>query len=76
MYLNQAADQLDSQIQAAAGRYRDAFGDVKSAFSGHQICDSNSWLHSVDWFSLGQSYHPTAAGQAGGYYPVFGAQAG
>jgi len=74
--LNQAADQLDSQIQAAAGRYGDTFGEVKSAFTGHQICDSSSWLHSVDWFDLGESYHPTAAGQAGGYYPVFSAKAG
>jgi len=69
--LNQAADQLDSQIQAAAGRYGDVFADVRSQFAGHQICDSNSWLHSVDWFDLGVSYHPTASGQPGGYEPVF-----
>lgn len=73
--LNQAADQLDTQIQAAAGRYGDTFGDVRSAFTGHQICDSSSWLNSVDWFDLGVSYHPTAAGQSGGYYPVFSAKA-
>ena len=52
------------------------FGDVRSGFSGHQICDSSSWLHSVDWFDLSESYHPTAAGQADGYYPVFSAAAG
>jgi lysophospholipase L1-like esterase len=69
--LNQAADDLDGQIQAAAGRYGDTFGDVRSIFDGHQICDSDSWLHSVDWFDLGESYHPTAEGQADGYYPVF-----
>jgi lysophospholipase L1-like esterase len=74
--LNQAADQLDRQIQAAAARYGDVYGDVRPAFSGHQICDSSSWLHSVDWFDLGESYHPTAAGQSGGYYPVFSAHAG
>jgi lysophospholipase L1-like esterase len=74
--LNQAADQLDSQIQAAAARYGDTFGEVRTSFTGHQICDSSSWLHSVDWFDLGESYHPTAAGQAGGYYPVFSAKAG
>jgi lysophospholipase L1-like esterase len=74
--LNQAADLLDSQIQAAAGRNGDVYGDVRSGFSGHQICDSGSWLHSVDWFDLTESYHPTAAGQAGGYYPVFSAAAG
>ena len=27
------------------------------------------WLHSVT-FPIGDSYHPTAAGQSGGYYPV------
>lgn len=74
--LNQAANELDGQIQAAAGRYGDTFADVRSQFSGHQICDSGSWLHSVDWFDLGESYHPTAAGQADGYYPVFSGNAG
>lgn len=74
--LNQAANDLDGQIQAAAGRYSDAFADVRSQFSGHQICDSDSWLHSVDWLDLGESYHPTAAGQADGYYPVFSDAAG
>ncbi len=74
--LNQAADELDSQIQAAAGRYSDVFADVKAAFAGHEICDSASWLHSVDFFDIGDSYHPTAAGQSGGYYPVFSQAAG
>ncbi len=69
--LNQAADQLDDQIQAAAERYGDVFADVRSAFAGHEICDSDSWLNSVDWFDLGVSYHPTAAGQEDGYLPVF-----
>jgi lysophospholipase L1-like esterase len=73
--LNQAADQLDSQIQAAAGRYGDVFGDVRSHFAGHEICDSSSWLHSVNFFDISESYHPTAAGQSGGYYPVFSANA-
>ncbi len=74
--LNQAADQLDGQIQAAAARYHDVFADVRAQFAGHQICDSGSWLHSVDWLDLGVSYHPTAAGQSGGYYPVFSQYAG
>jgi hypothetical protein len=30
----------------------------------------------VDWLDLTESYHPTAAGQAGGYLPVFNAAAG
>ena len=69
--LNQAADDLDSQIQAAAHRYHDVFADVRTAFAGHEICDSDSWLNSVDWLDLDESYHPTAAGQSGAYYPVF-----
>lgn len=74
--LNQAAVELDSAIQAAAGRYSDVFADVQSAFADHQICDSNSWLHSVNFLDLDESYHPTAAGQADGYLPVFSAAAG
>jgi lysophospholipase L1-like esterase len=74
--LNQAADQLDSAIQAAAGRHGDVFVDVRSAFAGHEICDSNRWLHSVNILDLTESYHPTAAGQADAYYPAFSAAAG
>jgi lysophospholipase L1-like esterase len=69
--LNQAADILDGVIQSAAARHGDAFADVRSAFSGHELCDSDEWLHSVDWFDLTDSYHPTASGQSGAYYPVF-----
>lgn len=74
--LNQGADQLDAQIQAAAARHGDVFADVRSAFSGHEICDSSSWLNSVNILSISSSYHPTAAGQADAYYPVFSAHAG
>jgi lysophospholipase L1-like esterase len=73
--LNQAADELDAQLQAAARRHRDVFADVRSAFRDHEICDTPRWLHSVDWLDPIASYHPTAAGQAGAYYPVFAARA-
>jgi lysophospholipase L1-like esterase len=73
--LNQAANQLDGQIQAAARRHGDVFADVRAAFAGHEICDSRRWLNSVDWLDIGVSYHPTATGQAGGYLPVFSAVA-
>ena len=74
--LNQAADLLDGQIQKAATRHDDVFADVRSAFAGNEICDSSSWLHAVNIFDLSESYHPTAAGQAGGYLPAFSAAAG
>jgi lysophospholipase L1-like esterase len=74
--LDGGADVLDSVIQAAtAGHAGFVYAEVRSAFSGHEICDSSSWLHSVDWLNLGDSYHPTASGQSGGYYPVFSAAA-
>src|ERR1022692_488330 len=74
--LNQAADLLDGQIQAAAARHQDVFADVRPAFAAHEICDAGSWLHSVDVFDIGESYHPTAAGQSTGYDQAFSARAG
>jgi lysophospholipase L1-like esterase len=69
--LNQGADDLDNALQAAALANHDTFADVRGRFSGHEICDSGSWLHSVDIFAISSSYHPTAAGQELGYLPVF-----
>jgi len=66
---------LDSITQTAAQSAGFTYADVRPAFSGHEICDSSSWLHSVDWWDITQSYHPTATGQASGYLPVFAAKA-
>jgi lysophospholipase L1-like esterase len=75
--INEGADVLDGVIQQAAARHGFAFADVRAAFAnGHEICDSGSWLHSVDWSNIEQSYHPTAAGQSGGYLPAFAGFAG
>ena len=73
--LDQGADDLDGALSAAAARNSDVFADVRAQFSGHEICDPASWLNSVT-FPVGNSYHPTAAGQELGYLPVFGAAAG
>jgi lysophospholipase L1-like esterase len=73
--LNGGANHLDSALQAAARANHDTFADVRGRFSGHEICDSGSWLHSVDLFDISSSYHPTAAGQDLGYLPVFAAAA-
>lgn len=76
--INEGADVLDGVIQQAAARHGFVFADVRSRFAaGHEICDGDSsWLHNVDWNNLTQSYHPTDAGQAGGYLPPFSAAAG
>ena len=73
--LNGGADDLDAVIQQAAQDNGDTFADVRSQFTGHEICDSSSWLQSVDIFAISSSYHPTAAGQDLGYLPVFASEA-
>ncbi|MFC9280418.1 SGNH/GDSL hydrolase family protein [Streptomyces collinus] len=68
--INSAADYLDSAIQKRALDHNFVFGDVRTPFTGHEICSGDSWLHSLNWLDIGESYHPTATGQTGGYLPV------
>ena len=74
--LNGGADDLDSALAAAAQANGDTFADVRGQFAPHEICDSSSWLNSVDIFAISSSYHPNKAGQEQGYRPVFTAAAG
>ena len=73
--INGGADLLDTLLSQAAARHGDVFADVRSAFSGHELCDDAGWLNSVDWTDIGNSYHPTATGYQDGYLPVFSAKA-
>ncbi|WP_405874533.1 MULTISPECIES: SGNH/GDSL hydrolase family protein [unclassified Streptomyces] len=68
--INDAADYLDTATAKAAADHGFTFGDVRTTFTGHEICSGSSWLHSVNWLNIGESYHPTAAGQSGGYLPA------
>jgi lysophospholipase L1-like esterase len=66
--INSGADALASVISSRAAAAGATFVDVRSAFVGHNICSSASdYLHSLTW-PVDESYHPTAAGQRGGYY--------
>lgn len=67
--LNEAANELNEVTSKRAADHGFTFGDVRPTFTGHEICSSDRWLHSVT-FPLGDSYHPTASGQSGGYLPV------
>ena len=58
------ADLLDSTIKTEVGKYGFTFDDVRSAFSAHEICSSSSWINSVDWTNITESYHPTTNGYA------------
>jgi lysophospholipase L1-like esterase len=73
--LDQGAGDLDSALATAAAANNDTFVDVRGQFAGHEICDSGSWLNSVDIFAISSSYHPTASGQELGYLPAFAAAA-
>jgi len=67
--INAAADDLADVIANRAAAHGFVFGDVRSTFSGHELCSGDPWLHSVE-LNVSESYHPTAEGQSGGYYPV------
>ncbi|WP_327065977.1 SGNH/GDSL hydrolase family protein [Kitasatospora sp. NBC_01250] len=68
--INGAADALDGVIAKAAANAGFTFADVRSAFTGHEICSDDEWLHSTT-LPIDESYHPTADGQSQGYLPVF-----
>jgi lysophospholipase L1-like esterase len=72
--LDTGINDLDGVVQTAAAKYGDTFADVRSRFSGHELCDNAGWLNSITW-PIGNSYHPTGTGQKSGYLPVFSAAA-
>jgi len=74
--INNAADTLDGTIQSRVQAHGFVFGDVRSAFASHEICSGDSWLHSLNVLDVTESYHPTAAGQSGGYLPALTNAAG
>ncbi|MBM7442137.1 SGNH/GDSL hydrolase family protein [Streptomyces sp. HB132] len=73
--INGAADYLNAATAKRAADHGFTWGDVSSTFTGHEICSGSAWLHSVNWLNIGESYHPTAAGQSGGYLPVLSSKA-
>ncbi|MFF2526905.1 SGNH/GDSL hydrolase family protein [Streptomyces liangshanensis] len=73
--INSASDYLNTATAKRAADHGFAFAGVASAFQGHEICSGSSWLHSVNLLNISESYHPTAAGQSGGYLPVFASAA-
>ena len=72
--IDAVADDMDSVIAKRAADHGFAFVDVRGRFTGHELCSGAAWLHSVT-LPVDESYHPTAAGQSGGYLPAFAAAA-
>ena len=73
--LDNGINDIDGVLKTSAANNHVTFADVRGQFSGHELCDDGDWLHSVDFFNITESYHPTAAGQQDGYLPVFRAAA-
>jgi lysophospholipase L1-like esterase len=75
--INEAINLADNVTRTVAGRHGFTFADVRPIFVGHQLCSGGTkWLHAVNFLDIGVSYHPTTAGQSGGYLPVFRSAAG
>ncbi|MET9417897.1 SGNH/GDSL hydrolase family protein [Streptomyces klenkii] len=72
--VNAAADLINSVIAKRAADHGFSYGDAAAGFTGHELCSGSPWLNSVT-FPVDSSYHPNAAGQAGGYLPVFSSAA-
>ncbi|MFJ6726685.1 SGNH/GDSL hydrolase family protein [Streptomyces sp. NPDC091281] len=68
--INNASDHLNTALSRRATAHGFVFGDVRTTFTGHELCSGSPWLHSLNLLDIGSSYHPTAAGQSGGYLPV------
>ncbi|MFE0022309.1 SGNH/GDSL hydrolase family protein [Amycolatopsis sp. NPDC059021] len=73
--INSGSDALASTISQRASAAGATFIDMRSPFSGHEICSSDWWLHSLTW-PVTESYHPTATGQSSGYYAALKAKIG
>lgn len=59
--LNGAADTLDGVTRAAAARAGFGYVDVRDEFEGHQVCDSDEWIHNLST-RIPNSFHPKPAG--------------
>ncbi|MEV6670020.1 SGNH/GDSL hydrolase family protein [Streptomyces sp. NPDC051162] len=68
--IDEAADALDAVMSKRAAGHGFVFADVRQRFTGHGICSEAPWIRSAT-FPVSESYHPTAAGHAQGYLPVF-----
>ena len=76
--IDEGINLIDGIIKTAATAHSDfGFADVRNIFVGHQLCSGGTkWLHALNITDITESYHPTAAGQSGGYLPVFTTAAG
>lgn len=64
--INSGADALATVTSARARAAGFTFVDIRTIWTGHEICSGSVWLNSLTW-PVGESYHPNRDGQAKGY---------
>ncbi|MFJ1747839.1 SGNH/GDSL hydrolase family protein [Streptomyces sp. NPDC088116] len=75
--MNSAADTLADVTSARAAEAGFTFLDPRSSFDAHSICSSGpTWVTSLEWDKINESYHPNAAGHRDGYLPALNALTG
>ncbi|MCT4357821.1 SGNH/GDSL hydrolase family protein [Streptomyces sp. Je 1-79] len=68
--INRGGDALNGMLAKQAADAGFSYSSVVDEFTGHEICSSAAWLHSLT-VPVSNSYHPTATGHSGGYLPAF-----
>jgi lysophospholipase L1-like esterase len=66
---NDLVDAFDTVTAARAAAHGFVYKGAVSQFSGHALCSPSPWLNGLSW-TIGNSYHPNAAGQSSGYTPL------
>ncbi|WP_163510978.1 SGNH/GDSL hydrolase family protein [Fodinicola acaciae] len=61
--LNETSDLLATTIGGRASAHGFGFVDVRSAFTGHAVCDNPEWINGLS-NPVTESYHPNTSGQA------------
>ncbi|WP_428936087.1 SGNH/GDSL hydrolase family protein [Streptomyces sp. ACT015] len=75
--LNSAADVLDGVLAQQAANAGFTFLDPRTAFDAHSICSGGTtWVTSLEWDKINESYHPNQAGHRDGYLPALNAITG
>jgi len=62
---------LSDVVEAAAQRNGVVFVDARPDFAQHAVCSADSYIWGLTPGHMGDSYHPNAAGQRGGYLAAF-----
>lgn len=62
-WMNDTADKLDLAIKNAAVAQGFTYLDMNSAFKGHELCTSNSYMNPAILSNIVWSFHPNAQGQ-------------